>query len=203
MRKVKDFLKVTILGGLIVLLPVAILVFLIKWLVDLISDVVDPLSDVLVDELSLADYIADIISITVVVFILFVLGMLVKTQFGTFIYEVVEKRILRIAPGYSAIRESIGHILGHARPAFSQVALAQLDESETLVTAFVTDTHPNGRYTVFVPTGPNPTSGNIYHINKKYVHIVDISVDEAMRSIVSCGAGSKSLISKYVVDNQS
>lgn len=203
MRKVKDFLKTTILGGLIVLLPVAILVFLIKWLVDLISDVVDPLSDVLVDELSLADYIADIISITVVVFILFVLGMLVKTQFGTFIYEVLEKRILRIAPGYSAIRESIGHILGHARPAFSQVALAQLDESETLVTAFVTDTHPNGRYTVFVPTGPNPTSGNIYHINKKYVHIVDISVDEAMRSIVSCGAGSKSLISKYVVDNQS
>ena len=203
MRKVKDFLKTTILGGLIVLLPVAILVFLIKWLVDLISDVVDPLSDVLVDELSLADYIADIISITVVVFILFVLGMLVKTQFGTFIYEVLEKRILRIAPGYSAIRESIGHILGHARPAFSQVALAQLDESETLVTAFVTDTHPNGRYTVFVPTGPNPTSGNIYHINKKYVHSVDISVDEAMRSIVSCGAGSKSLISKYVVDNQS
>lgn len=203
MSKIKGFLKATILGGLIVLLPIAIFVFLVDWLAGFVTDVINPLSDVLSDELGLADYIADIISISVIVFILFVFGMLVKTQFGAFIHEVVEKRILRIAPGYSAIRESIGHLLGHARPAFSQAALAQLDESETLVTAFITDTHPDGRYTVFVPTGPNPTSGNIYHLKGEYVHLVDVPVDEAMRSIISCGAGSKSLISKYTVDDQS
>lgn len=62
------------------------------------------------------------------------------------------------------------------------------------MTAFVTEQHVDGSYSVFVPTGPNPTSGNIYHLKKKYVHLVDVSVEDAMRSIISCGAGSGKLL---------
>jgi uncharacterized membrane protein len=64
------------------------------------------------------------------------------------------------------------------------------------VSAFVTDSHDDGSYTVFVPTGPNPTSGNIYHLKGKWVHPVDVSVEDTMRSIISCGAGSSMLIEK-------
>ena len=70
----------------------------------------------------------------------------------------------------------------------------QIFENDTKVTAFVTGRHDNGMITVFVPTGPNPTSGFIYHLDQKYVHPVDISVEVAMRSVISCGAGSDALI---------
>jgi uncharacterized membrane protein len=66
-----------------------------------------------------------------------------------------------------------------------------------LVSAFITDTHTDGTYTVFVPTGPNPTSGNIFHLKGEYVHPVDVPVEDAMRSIISCGAGSSRLIKQY------
>jgi len=62
------------------------------------------------------------------------------------------------------------------------------------MTAFITDTHEDGSYTLFVPTGPNPTSGLIFHLAGKYVHPVDVPVQDAMRSIISCGAGSSKLI---------
>jgi uncharacterized membrane protein len=66
-----------------------------------------------------------------------------------------------------------------------------------MCTAFVTDEHPDGSYTVFVPTGPNPTSGQIFHLKKDFVHPVDVGVDETMRSILSCGAGSTPLIQSH------
>jgi uncharacterized membrane protein len=47
---------------------------------------------------------------------------------------------------------------------------------------------------VFVPTGPNPTSGNIYHLPGDRVRSVDVPVDQAMRAIISCGAGSTAMV---------
>lgn len=61
----------------------------------------------------------------------------------------------------------------------------------------VTDTHEDGGCTVFVPTGPNPTSGNIYHLRPENVFPVDTSVEDTMRSIISCGAGSSMLIARF------
>lgn len=193
----RRFLKATIIGGLIVLLPIAIFVFLVDWLAGFVSGMLDPVSDALTDEVGLAGWAADLIIIAAIIFILFVLGMIVKTRFGAFLHRFVEMRILKTAPGYSTIRESVVQILGNERPAFSQVALARIFGNETMVTAFITDTHQDGRYSVFVPTGPNPMSGNIYHLKPEYVHIVDVPVEEAMRSIISCGAGSSGLINAY------
>ena len=50
--------------------------------------------------------------------------------------------------------------------------------------------------TVFVPTGPNPTSGNIYHVSREQVLFTGISVDNGMKTIISCGAGSTEIFSK-------
>ena len=66
-----------------------------------------------------------------------------------------------------------------------------------LMTAFVTDTHDTARHTVFVPTGPNPTSSLIFHVPQKYVHPAGVSVEETMRSVIGCGAGSTNLINGF------
>ena len=60
----------------------------------------------------------------------------------------------------------------------------------------MTDRHEDGSFTVFVPTGPNPTSGNIFHMPASYVSLVDHPVESTMRSIISCGAGSAELVAK-------
>jgi len=70
---------------------------------------------------------------------------------------------------------------------FSRVALVQILNNETLVTGFITDESSNGMKTVFIPTGPNPTSGMIYHVKDKYVHPVDVDATDAIQAIVSCG----------------
>jgi uncharacterized membrane protein len=92
------------------------------------------------------------------------------------------------------VKETVNQFLGKKESPFSSVALVQIFENDTKVTGFITDRHDNGTITVFVPTGPNPTSGFIYHLDAEYVHPVDVSVEDAMRSVISCGAGSGALV---------
>ena len=70
--------------------------------------------------------------------------------------------------------------------------IVDLFGSGTLMTGFITDDQGE-ILTVFVPTGPNPTSGNIYHVPKDNVLRTKAAVDTGMKTIISCGAGSNEI----------
>jgi len=194
MNRLKKFLKTTLIGGLVVILPVAILAFAAKWIFGLVSDGIRPLATVLEQHIKHHGFVVDIIAILLVLTICFLVGLAVKTRLGKWIYAGVDNKILKKAPGYSIIKETVLQFIGNKKSPFSSVALVKIFGNNTLMTAFVTDTHKDGTHTVFVPTGPNPTSGNIYHLEDKHVYSIDVSVEETMRSIISCGAGSQKLI---------
>jgi len=202
-HKIKSFIKTSLLGGLIVLLPVGILITVFMWVFGLIQDMVQPLTEmVMAARPELQKLLAVVVALGIIVAACFLVGVIVRTRVGRFIHEQLETHILKIAPGYSLIKETVQQFLGNRPSPFSSVALVQIFGNETLVTAFVTESHDNGWYSVFVPTGPNPTSGNIFHLKPEYVHHVDQPVSDVMRSIISCGAGSDSIIKAYEKENK-
>jgi uncharacterized membrane protein len=202
--RLKSFLKTSLLGGVVVILPVAILVSVMLWIFRFVTGLIEPLTRLLIKDSQVNEYAADFIVIVLILAACFFVGVLVRTRFGIFFYRVIENRILRLAPGYSMIKETVLQIFGSKKDSpFSSVALAQIFGNETLVTAFITDSHADGSYTLFVPTGPNPTSGLIYHLEGKYVHPVNIPVQDAMRSIISCGAGSAKLMQEFANEKKS
>jgi len=143
---------------------------------------------------AMSEYAAITIVIGLIILACFVIGVVVRWRVGRFIHGQLEHRLLRVAPGYKLIKETVMQLLGNRPSPFASVALVQLFGNDTLATAFGTERHDNGMYSVFVPTGPNPTSGNIYHLKPEYVHHLDHPVEDVMRSIISCGAGSDKLI---------
>ena len=197
MSRMKSLIKTSFLGGLTVILPVAILIFVFKWIFGVVARVIQPLTNLILIKSNLREIMADLLALAIIITVCFIVGVIVKTQIGRFIHASLENSILKFAPGYSLIKETIMQFLGRKKTPFSSVALVQVFGNETMLTAFVTDEHSDGSYTVFVPTGPNPTSGNIYHLESRFVHQVDVSVEDAMRSIISCGAGSAMLIDAY------
>ena len=62
------------------------------------------------------------------------------------------------------------------------------------MTAFITDEHCNDWKTVFIPTGPNPTTGYIYHLPSERVFPINVKPEIALRSVIACGAGSRALL---------
>jgi uncharacterized membrane protein len=198
MGRLKSFLKTSLLGGVVVILPVAILAAVSVWIFNLVTGLIEPLTRLLIEDSQVNEYTAEVLVIILVIVSCFFVGVTVRTRLGAFLYRLIETRILKLAPGYSMIKDTVLQIFGSRKDSpFSSVAIARIFGNDTRVTAFITDTHADGSYTVFVPTGPNPTSGLIYHLDGKYVQPVNIPVQDAMRSIISCGAGSAKLMQDY------
>ena len=124
--------------------------------------------------------------------------MIVKTRVGVFIQESLDVYILKYIPGYSIIKETVLQFMGKKKFPFSPVVLVRAFENDTLMTGFITDEHPDGQCTVFVPTGPNVTTGFVFHLSRDNVYPVNVSADQAIRTVISCGVGSDRLIKAYL-----
>jgi uncharacterized membrane protein len=55
---------------------------------------------------------------------------------------------------------------------------------------------------VFLPTTPNPTSGFLLFVPRKDVQILDMSVEEAAKLVISAGLVSPDMIDQTVVINK-
>ncbi len=196
MQKLKSFISTSFLGGVLVILPVSIVIALFVWLYDLLVTLVRPLSDVLTTTAYGQKTLADIIAVISLFALCFFLGLLVKTRLGSFAIRFIENNILSNVPGYGIIKDTVGQFLGGQQAQFSRVAVAKIFSDDVLSTVFITATHRDGSYTVFLPTAPNPTSGLVFHLPANKVIPVDITIDRAMRTIIACGAGSQAVLEK-------
>lgn len=198
MKKLRSFVALTFLGGMTVVLPIAILMILFQWLFALVTDVIQPLSDMVTSRADMRELMADGLVLLILIGLCFGVGLLVKTGIGAWVHHWLDRGLARFAPGYSTIRDIVIQFVGGSDESSilsGEVALVKLfNNSELLVTGIVTAKHQHG-YTVFVPTAPVPTSGMVYHVPKESVQLMpDVTVEQAMKTVIACGAGSQSLL---------
>lgn len=196
MTRFNNFIRTSMFGGLVVLMPALVFFLVVRWLYRVMTEMIYPVTSLIVEKTALQQLLADILVIASILIMCFMIGVFVKTHMGNLIFRGIENATLRFAPGYSMIKETIMMFFGRSKSPFSAVALVRPFSSETMMTAFITDEHPDGSYTVFIPTAPNPTSGNIYHLPGERVHVVSVPVEEALRTILSCGIGSTNMVIK-------
>lgn len=194
MTRIRSFIVTTLLGGFTVILPIAILFFVFNWLFGFVRNLIQPLTNLLELKSDIQGIVADILVILIILHICFLVGFIMRTRFGHFVFTAFENGFLKPIPGYNLVKETVIQMIGNKNSPFSRVALSEVFDKGTMVTSFITDSHEDGSFTVFVPTGPNPTSGFIVHLPKERVHPIDVPVEDAMRSVISCGSGSQKLI---------
>ena len=188
----KSFVR-KILHGLILVLPVAILIFLISILFNLLIGILMPLSTVIDSGSEEPGLVIHLISATILIFFLYFLGDQTLGRKDTGIFHRFEEKFLLKVPLYSTIRELVRQFTGVKAMPFAQVCLVDPFGNGVLMTGFVSDRYEEEFYTVFVPTAPNPTNGNIYHVPAEKIKFVNISTETAMTTIVGMGAGSSCL----------
>lgn len=198
MSRLKKFLVTTLIGGFVVLLPLAIFVLTIKLIINLVSSLLAPISSLLKNELDLQvpDALISIIAFTIVILLCFAIGLFVRTRFGQNSLRYFERTYLLRLPLYGVIKETVQQFTGAKKMPFTDVVLVDIFSNGTRMTGFITDEHASGNYTVFVPTGPNPTNGFIFHVTKEQITRLDADTrtDDAMRTIIGVGVGSSSVM---------
>lgn len=189
LKRIRNFFRTTLIGGFAAVLPLALIFFFFRWIFNLIKGYLEPIVNLIKVRTEIQVVILYLMVFGAILVIFFFIGLAIQTRMGRFFNNVLEDKYLMKLPGYKIARDTVMQFFGKNKSFFSEVVLVDIFNSGTLMTGFITDSHGDF-ITVFVPTGPNPTSGNIYHVKKEKVHHTSTSIDSGMKSIISCGAGS-------------
>lgn len=189
--QVRRFFMTTMIGGLLVILPITIFVALVRLIFNFIAAIIEPIGEIFNFSDDIAQWIVSLISLAIVIVVFFLVGLIVRTEFGNKFFKNLEDRALMQLPLYKVIRDTVRQFVGVEKMPFSQVVLADVFANGIWMTGFVTDEHPNDFYTIFIPTAPNPTNGFVFHVHTSRLKFLDVKSEDAMSSIIGLGIGSK------------
>jgi len=191
-NRLRNFFRTTLIGGFVALAPLTLIILLFRWVINLIGRNLTPVVDRLIQDPDPNPYIKlalYILTFAAIVIFFFLIGIVVRSRWFAFLNKAEDRYLIKI-PGYRLAKETVQQFFGKNRSFFREVVLVDIFNTGVLMTGFITDDQGE-IITVFVPTGPNPTSGNIYHMPRERVLKTTATVDTGMKSIISCGAGSQ------------
>lgn len=191
-HKLRNFIATTFLGGVVVILPLAIFGLLANWIVGIIGGFLDPFVSLFPEKWNVT--LVKLIAFAIITVLCFLIGLSVRTQIGTALFGIVEENTIGRLPFYSVIKETVQQFIGKEKTPFSRVVLVEPFAKGAKMIGFVTDENEEeGMYTVFAPTAPNPTNGYVFILPKDQIEFLDVKSEQAMKSIVSLGAGTAEL----------
>lgn len=196
MTRFLGFVKTTAIGGLLVIIPVSIILFVLAqlfWgLYDIASSMLSsPLARRL--DVQAADAIL-IFAVAAIALIglCFLTGLLVRTRLGIALGNWFARAVAPRIPMYRALSNLTKRFIGVEGHEFAPVEV-DLFGSSARTLGFLVETLPDGRCAVFVPTAPIATIGNVYLLQMDSVTFVDASVADAAGVITQWGVDSAGL----------
>lgn len=194
------------LTGLAVLLPTVITLAVIKWLFGTIASLTDLLLFFLPQSLTHGDagrgdmyWYWSLAALALAVVLVAVVGLLTRYYVGKQMLAWLDMAMLRVPllnKIYGTIKQVNDAFSTGSKNSFKTVVLVEFPRPGTHSVGFIT-AEPNealgekaGRklVNVFIPTTPNPTSGFLVLVPEEQVTILDLSVADGIKYIVSLGS---------------
>ncbi len=194
----KNFLKKSFVAGLIVLLPIAGTLWLLKVIIFWAEDFFESFLPGRFHPEVLLGYNIPGIGFLIAILLVLLTGMLTRLYVVKKLISLGDKTFSRIPFGktiYSAIKQFLATITGEGKKTFRKVVLTEFPSPGTYAIAFVTgdtrgaaaDQSSEKMVNIFLPTTPNPTSGMLVMVPKDQVIPLSMSVEDGIKLIVSGG----------------
>jgi uncharacterized membrane protein len=190
-------MKKYFITGLLVLVPLFITVWVISGLVGMMDQSLFLLPETWRPKAQLGLEIPGMGAILTLL-IIFVTGVIATNFFGKrliLVWEALLARVPVVKSIYASVKQVSDTLFSDSGNAFRQAVLVQFPRPGAWTIAFVTGkpggdvaNHLSGDYlSVYVPTTPNPTGGYFLMLPRADVVELDMSVDEALKYIISMG----------------
>jgi uncharacterized membrane protein len=190
-------MKKILITGLLIWIPLAITI----WVLELIVSTMDQSLLLLPPQYqpqALLGYQIPGLGALLTVVVVFITGALASNILGQRLlsfWESVLGRIPVVKTIYSSVKQVSDTLFAPGGQAFSRALLVQYPRKDSWTIAFLTGTpggdvakHLQGEHvSVYVPTTPNPTSGFFLMMRRADVIELDMSVDEALKYVISMG----------------
>ena len=186
-----------LIGGLLVWIPIMITVWVVRFLSRILDNSLVLLPPPWRPEAVFGTYVPGL-GIVLSLLLLFLTGVLVKNLFGGRIVAGLESLVQRIpviGGVYSGAKTFSETVLTDKGRSFKQVVMVEFPRKGIYSIGFITSHELEEAQAkteqvvtcVFVPTTPNPTTGFIVLVPKDEVVIMDMTVDEAFKMLLTLG----------------
>lgn len=196
----KDVRK-RMLTGLLLILPVYVTFFVVKFLFGFVGGTLAPVIKkvlqfygVALPKSSLDEFIITFFGLILTFIALYFIGIFAANFVGKAIISYFENLLTKtpiIRTIYSSVKQIIHAVSLPGKQAFKRVVLVDFPKEGTKSIGFVTsDTQYNKEQkyiTVFIPTTPNPTTGFLIFVTEDTVTDTTLTVEEAFKTLFSGG----------------
>lgn len=219
-------MKKNFLTGLVILVPIALTILIVLLIVDLLTQPFMGFMEQILKNTSLfdkslplfnSDYALRVWSrifiLVGLVVTIFLLGIFARWFIFKMLVNLGDKIIHRIPiinKLYKTLKEVTQVIFSTDSNTFKQVVLVPFPNKNTFCLGLLSRESPNV-YTestkkeliaIFIPTTPNPTTGYLLQYPKEDIKHINMTVEEALKFIVSCGMVSSSEINVKFLSDQ-
>ena len=183
MKGLAELTKTTLVGGLLVVLPIYLSILLLAKTLSGVLALMSPVTAAIPAAAQFRQVIAMLIVLAVC--------LVVRTGPGRWAKIALERSVLERIPGYTLVRGLAERLGGDDRGGTFQPALVELEDA--LAPAFIIEELNDGRYTVLIPSVPTPASGSLFILPRARVHPIDVPFTQAVKVISKWGTGAGEL----------
>lgn len=187
--------------GLLALLPLFISIWVFMFVFRFIEGIIDNIFIFLPAEYLETKsmiYLIKAISFVVLVALITMFGLFVRTVFGRVLLSITDSFFMHIPglrPIYKAVRQVIESFSTNKKSFFSNPVLVEYPSKGIWTIGFNTGEVPadfkpfaeEKRFSVFIPTTPNPTSGFLMIVTESQVRPLEMKTDRAMQFLLTGG----------------
>jgi uncharacterized membrane protein len=186
MKRLIEFIKTTAIGGLVVIIPMAILTVALGDTLKKLIKITQPLTENMPFSPLANSILAVLIVALVVIAIFFLAGLLLNTFWGKVAKNWIETKIFERIPMYSTVKGLTQSFAGIESSDFP-VAEVDLYGSNSRVIGIVVEQLPDDRLMVYIPISPLVTVGQLYIVPKDCVRELDASLLNTIECITQMG----------------
>jgi len=193
-----QFIRVTVIGGVIFLVPVTVLIMILGKTVDIMGRLARPLTAwVPLDRIG-GVAVANLIAIAGIIVLCFIAGLVARSGVVTRYINSLESRFLYSIPGYSFVKSLTSSMAGVDDDKSLTPVLAKFDDASQI--AFKVESLPDGRAIVYIPGAPDPWSGSVFVMSADRIELLDLPLMDAVKTIRALGSGSSDFLPPRIPD---
>jgi uncharacterized membrane protein len=194
-------LRKWLVAGLLVIVPVAITLSVLRWIIDTLDQTLLILPVAWQPDRLIGFHIPGF-GVLLTLAILLIVGAIASNFIGKKLVHLGDRIVTRIPVVrsiYSSVKQVSDTLFSESGNAFRTAVLVQWPRPDVWTIAFVTGTpggdvanylHGEDYVSVYVPTTPNPTGGYFVMLRKSDCIELKMSVDDALKYVVSMGVVS-------------
>jgi uncharacterized membrane protein len=192
MKRLLRFVRTTLAGGLLFLVPIVVLAVIIGKALSITIKLVKPVADS-IPVTSVIGLRTDwFLAAAVILLFCFLAGCFARTAPAKKIVSWIESKLLSNIPAYEYLKHMSESALEGDKARHWEVVLARTDDSLRL--AFLVERLDNGLVAVFMPDAPNPSSGEVHLMTPDRITAVGAAPSGAVKCLKRLGLGSNSLL---------